>query len=125
MKKYPLRGARARARSLRHNMTDAERKAWRMLRLRQISGHRFRRQVPIGRYIVDFACHEARLIVEIDGSQHGTALGEETERTEFLESEGYQVLRFPNERIATDLAAVLNDIRTRLERRRPTPNRKE
>lgn len=64
-------------------MTDAERQVWRMLRVRQVNGHKFRRQVPIGRYIADFLCHEARLIVEIDGGQHDATLPAEIERTSF------------------------------------------
>src|SRR5215472_6095656 len=70
MKKYPMGGAHERARALRREMTEAETKLWRMLRSRQIEGYRFRRQVPLGRYIADFVCHEARLIVELDGGQH-------------------------------------------------------
>ena len=70
MKKHPAEGAHARARSLRENMTDAERRIWQILRSHQMQGYKFRRQLPIGRYIADFVCHEARLIVEIDGGQH-------------------------------------------------------
>ena len=58
------------ARALRKSMTDAERKLWRGLRLRQMCGHKFRRQFPLGNYIVDFVCLEARLIIEVDGGQH-------------------------------------------------------
>ena len=65
-----------------------------MLRSRQTEGHRFRRQVPIGRFIADFVCHEARLIVEIDGGQHDPLSEMEANRTRFLEGEGYRVLRF-------------------------------
>ena len=63
MKKHPVDGAHARARKLRQNMTEAERRVWQMLRSHQTQGYKFRRQVPIGRYIADFVCHEARLIV--------------------------------------------------------------
>jgi very-short-patch-repair endonuclease len=70
MKKHPADGARARARTLRQNMTEAERRLWQILRSHQMKGYKFRRQAPIGRYIADFVCHEARLIVEIDGGQH-------------------------------------------------------
>jgi very-short-patch-repair endonuclease len=70
MKKHPADGAHARARSLRQSMTEAERRLWQILRSHQMTGYKFRRQVPIGRYIADFVCHEARLIVEIDGGQH-------------------------------------------------------
>jgi very-short-patch-repair endonuclease len=62
--------------------------------LASIDGHKSRRQVPIGRYIADFVCHEARLIVEIDRGQHNRSSRRETERTEFLQSEGYRILRF-------------------------------
>ena len=55
---------------MRREMTDAESKLWRMLRRRQMDGRKFRRQVPIGRYIADFVCHEAKLIIEVDGGQH-------------------------------------------------------
>jgi very-short-patch-repair endonuclease len=70
MKKHPADGAHARARSLRQSMTEAERRFWQILRSHQMNAHKFRRQVPSGRYIADFVCHEARLIVEIDGGQH-------------------------------------------------------
>ena len=94
MKKHPVAGAHARARILRQNMTDAERRVWRILRSRRINGYRFRRQVPIGSYITDFVCHEARLIVEIDGGQHGRSSPREAERSAFLQNEGYRILRF-------------------------------
>ena len=87
-------------------MTDAERQVWQVLRLRQIDGHRFRRQVPIGGYIADFVCHEANLIIEIDGGQHDAALPAEIERTRFLEREGYRVLRFWNNEVLTNLEGV-------------------
>src|SRR5579863_3717009 len=96
MKKHPPAGAHVRSRTLRQNMTEAEKAVWAMLRSRQIGGHRFRRQVPLGQYIADFVCHEARLIIEIDGGQHGASSGAEIERTRFLESEGYRILRFWN-----------------------------
>jgi Protein of unknown function (DUF559) len=64
MKKQPSEGAHERAQALRREMTEAERRLWQMLRSRQTEGHRFRRQVPIGRFIADFVCHEARLIVK-------------------------------------------------------------
>jgi very-short-patch-repair endonuclease len=67
------------ARQLWRNATDAERKLWTALCGRRLGGHEIRRQQPIGQYVVDFVCHEARLVIEIDGSQHATA--DETERT--------------------------------------------
>ncbi len=99
MKKHPPDGAAARARSLRHNMTEAEMRVWQMLRAHRTNGHKFRRQVPIGRYIADFVCHEARLVVEIDGGQHDSSSPRETERSGFLQKQGYRVLRFWNNEV--------------------------
>jgi hypothetical protein len=70
-----------------------------MLRSHQMQGYKFRRQVPIGRYIADFVCHEARLIVEIDGGQHDRSSPPEAERTGFLQNEGYRILRFWNNEV--------------------------
>ncbi|MGC2412009.1 MAG: DUF559 domain-containing protein [Stellaceae bacterium] len=84
MKKHPLDGAAARARTLRQNMTEAEIRIWQMLRAHRTNGYKFRRQVPIGRYIADFVCHEARLVVEIDGGQHDRSSPRETGRSSFL-----------------------------------------
>src|SRR5207245_8153996 len=106
VKKHPLPGAHARARSLRRNMTEAECRIWQMLRLRRIDGYKFRRQVPLGRYVADFACHEARLIVEIDGGQHDRSSPLEAERTLFLQAEGYRVLRFWNNEVLQNLDGV-------------------
>jgi very-short-patch-repair endonuclease len=85
-------------------MTDPERLLWRALRHCKRAGLHFRKQVPIGRYIADFACHRARIVVELDGSQHGDRRGiwHDAERTAFLESRGYRVLRFPNGDILAD-----------------------
>ena len=99
MKKHPADGAQARARTLRHNMTEAERRVWRMLRSHQITGYNFRCQVPIGRCIADFVCHEARLIVEIDGGQHDRSSPQEAERSGFLQNQGYRILRFWNNEV--------------------------
>ncbi len=86
------------ARNLRNNSTDAERKLWCLLRNRQLGGFRFRRQQPIGPYIVDFFCPTAKLIVELDGSQHGEEenLLRDEARTKWLQSRGYRVVRFVN-----------------------------
>src|SRR5215472_8335447 len=78
VKKAPSAGAGERARTLRRDMTEAEKRLWQMLRSRQTEGYRFRRQVPIGGFIADFACHAARLIVEIDGRQHDPSSESET-----------------------------------------------
>ena len=90
-----------------------------MLRLHQMDGHRFRRQVPIGRFVADFACHDARLVVEIDGSQHDAASPGEIERTGFLEREGYRVLRFWNNEVLTNLEGVYDVIAAALQQ--PSP----
>jgi very-short-patch-repair endonuclease len=121
MKKHPAPGAHARARALRQNMTEAEQRICEILRLYQVGGHKFRRQVPIGRYIADFVCHEARLIVEIDGDQHDRASPSEAERTRFLEREGYRVLRFWNNQVLANLNGVHQALARALGGITPTP----
>jgi very-short-patch-repair endonuclease len=120
MKKHPVEGAPARARTLRQNMTDAERRVWQILRSRQIKGYKFRRQVPIGRYIGDFVCHEARLIVEIDGGQHHRSSPREAERNRFLQNEGYRILRLWNNEVLRNLDGVHQTIADELGRVTPT-----
>jgi very-short-patch-repair endonuclease len=110
MKKHPADGAHVRARAPRQDMTEAEKQIWQILRSRQMEGHKFRRQVPIGRYIADFVCHDARLIVEIDGGQHDSSSPREIQRTEFLQNEGYRVLRFWNDEIRENLDGVHHTI---------------
>jgi very-short-patch-repair endonuclease len=106
MKKHPLDGAAARARTLRQNMTEAEIRIWQMLRAHRTNGYKFRRQVPIGRYIADFVCHEARLVVEIDGGQHDRLSPREIERSGFLQNQGYRVLRFWNNEVLANPGGV-------------------
>ncbi len=101
--------SRERARSLRRNATDAERLLWRHLRKRQLSGYRFRRQQPVGPYIVDFLCFERRLIVEVDGGQHAESRYD-SERTEWLESKGFRVLRFWNTEVLGNMEGVGHEI---------------
>lgn len=110
MKKHPPDGAAARARTLRQNMTEAETRVWRMLQAHRMNGYRFRRQVPIGRYIADFVCHEARPVVEIDGGQHDRSLPRETERNGFLQSQGYRILRFWNNEVLANSDGVCETI---------------
>src|ERR1044071_6351960 len=100
------------ARRLRHNTTDAERKLWRALRTFELKGTHFRRQVPIGNYVADFACMAARLVIEIDGSQHGEEENkiDDDARTRWLEGEGYRVLRFWNNDIVQNPQGVLDVI---------------
>ncbi|HEV2652295.1 MAG TPA: DUF559 domain-containing protein [Rhizomicrobium sp.] len=100
------------ARALRSNLTIAELVVWANLREFRRRGLHFRRQVPIGRYVVDFACHSAKLIVELDGEQHGTieARKYDEARTRFLNGEGYRVIRFANWEVMTDRERVLEAI---------------
>jgi very-short-patch-repair endonuclease len=120
MKKHPADGAHARARTLRQDMTDAERRVWQVLRSHQIKGYKFRRQVPIGRYIADFVCHEPRLIVEIDGGQHDRSSSQEAERSGFLQNQGYRILRFWNNDVLANLDGVHETIADELDRITPT-----
>ncbi|MBZ9675146.1 endonuclease domain-containing protein [Mesorhizobium sp. ES1-1] len=97
------------ARSLRREMTEAEDRLWSELRDRRLDGIKFRRQVPIGKYIADFVCAEARLIVEIDGSQHADS-DHDRIRTAQLEAEGFRVLRFWNDDVLKEMNAVCDTI---------------
>ena len=91
-----------RARELRSDPTDAERALWRSLRQRRFAGHKFRRQVPLGDYIVDFACLDARLIVEVDGAHHLDQQREQdSARDAWLREQGFCVLRFWNSQVLT------------------------
>jgi len=99
-----------RAKNLRANMTVAEKKLWNKLRCCQIRGLRFRRQVPLGKYIVDFACFEPKIIVEVDGSQHEDQKNYDEERTRYLQTLGYKVLRFWNNEILQEIDTVLKTI---------------
>ena len=99
-----------RARELRKNMTDAERLLWSRLRRRQVHGWRFRRQHPIGPFIADFACPQARLVIELDGGQHALAKDEDAARSRWREQSGYRVLRFWNNDVLTQIDAVLQVI---------------
>jgi very-short-patch-repair endonuclease len=106
MKKYPVSGATARARHLRRNMTKAEKRVWQILRSHGMDGYKFRPQVPFGRYVADFACHEARLVIEIDGGQHEPPAYREDERSQFLQDQGYRVLRFWDNEVMANLEGV-------------------
>ena len=94
------------ARELRKNPTEAERKLWKHLRLHQIGGYKFRRQQPLGQYILDFVCLEKRLIVELDGGQHSEQIVYDSERTEWLEAQGFRVLRFWNNEVLKEIEVV-------------------
>jgi len=100
---------RATARRLRANQTGAEMALWRELRKLETKGTHFRRQVPVGPYVADFACLASRLVIELDGSQHGEKLNKvrDEARTRWLESEGYRVLRFWNNDLIENLEGAL------------------
>src|SRR5258706_2899996 len=108
-----------RARQLRSDMTKEEQLLWRYLRMRQVDGHKFRRQVPLGRYIADFACFEAHLIVELDGAQHGEQLEYDERRDAWLRGQGLQVLRFWNFEITQQLEGVYQRIEEALSKTVP------
>ena len=96
----------SRARELRTNSTDTERALWRHLRLCQLGGYKFRRQQPIGQYIVDFVCLDKRLIIELDGGQHSEKVDYDSARTAWLEAQGFRLLRFWNNQVLDEIDAV-------------------
>ncbi len=100
------------SRSLRDNMTDAERRLWGKLRLRQINGYRFYRQKIIGNYIVDFFCPHGRLVIEVDGSQHMTedVVATDIIRDDFMSKLGFKVLRFNDTDVLKNIEGVAADI---------------
>lgn len=105
------------AKDLRKNTTDAEKCLWQILRNRQLNGLKFRRQVPLGHYIADFVCKEKKLIVELDSSGHLEELQikHDLKRTEFLESEGYKIIRFYNTDIFKNLEGIIDEILINLD----------
>ena len=105
-------GMLQRARCLRKHPTEAEYRLWFALRLLKPLGLHFRRQVPIGKYVADFACHRAKIVVELDGSQHGLPenLKRDAERTAFLEQRGYRVLRFWNDEVLRGQEDVIDAV---------------
>ena len=111
------------ARGLCRRQTDAERALWNKLRNKQIEGVRFRRQQPIGSYIVDFVSLERKLIIEIDGGQHNQRKVREKdeEREKWLKERGYQILRFWNNDALTNIEGVLEKIEETLEGKTPSP----
>lgn len=101
-----------RARCLRKNLTDPEKKLWYWLRDSHLNGFRFRKQVPMGSYIVDFVCYKLKLIVEVDGGQHNEAraLVYDEQRTQWLEKRGYLVKRYWNNEVLEAIDSVLDDL---------------
>ncbi|MFC4820104.1 endonuclease domain-containing protein [Dokdonella ginsengisoli] len=110
------------ARALRRRATDAEQKLWYFLRNRRLSGYRFRRQVPLGGYVADFACMQARLVVELDGGQHVDRRVEDEARARHLERGGFRVLRFWDDDALLRTEAVLESILAALRSACPHPS---
>jgi very-short-patch-repair endonuclease len=109
------------AKVLRKNFTDTERLLWKYLRAKQMEGCKFRRQEPIGSYIVDFVCHEKKMVIEVDGGQHSADRERDDERDSWLEGQGYRVLRFWNNEVLTNIKGVLEVIRGYLNHPPLTP----
>ena len=107
---------RSRARTLRNNPTEVEKILWRHLRMWQLDGYKFRRQQPIGNYIVDFVCLESRLIVELDGGQHMEQSDYDAERDNWLRAQGFIVLRFWNNDVLNNVDGVTERIFGTLKR---------
>jgi very-short-patch-repair endonuclease len=119
---------KAAARELRRNNTDAELSFWLQVRDRRFQGLKFRRQVPLGNYVVDFLCNERKLIVELDGGQHSEQETDDAARTAWLEAQGYRVVRFWNNDVMGDLDGVLTALHLALEESpspRPSPASRE
>ncbi len=112
----------SRARSLRANMTDAERKLWFALRDRRLKETKFRRQVPIGPYIADFICYGARLVIEVDGGQHAESAADERRDRWFAANE-FRVLRFWNNDVLSNIEGVLTVIVEAVRAASPHPDR--
>lgn len=110
-RRFPQR-QRGNARRLRTNMTDAERKLWQRLRAHRFLGVSFRRQVLLRPFITDFVCHDAKLVIELDGGQHAEPCRSETDRhrTEWLAVHGYKTIRFWNNEVLNNMDGVLNQI---------------
>jgi len=101
---------------LRNNLTEAENLLWSKIRLRQLNGLRFNRQKIIGEYIVDFYCHQVKLVIELDGIQHYSEVGKEWDevRDDFLKSLNLKVLRFSNEQVLNHIDFVIKKIHENL-----------
>jgi very-short-patch-repair endonuclease len=111
-------------RTLRNNLSDAEQALWRLLRGRQICGLKFRRQHPFGDYILDFVCLENRLVIEVDGGQHGQQTEYDENRTQELQAAGFRVLRFWNNEVLNEKESVREKIWLMIEdlQSHPPPN---
>ena len=115
----------ARSRELRLNATDAERKLWAQLSARKVSDIRFNRQFPIGPFICDFVSRTAKLVIEVDGGQHAVDVEKDEARTAYLQSQGYQVIRFWNNDVLERIEGVVGEIERALaDMPSPNPSRK-
>ena len=99
------------ARRLRKQPTDAEKRLWYFLHKKQLDGLRFKRQEAIGNYVADFVCPALKLVIEVDGGQHGIAVEKDAVRTAWLKSQGYFVIRFWNNEVMDNIEGVLTEIR--------------
>jgi very-short-patch-repair endonuclease len=114
-----------RSRELRANATDAERKLWAQLSARKVAGVRFNTQFPIGPFICDFVSRSAKLVIEVDGGQHGWNAAADLARTRFIEAKGFVVLRFWNNEVLENIEGVVATIERALaDRPSPSPSRK-
>jgi very-short-patch-repair endonuclease len=111
-----------RPQELRRNSTNAERKLWSILRNRALQSFKFRRQQPLGPFIVDFVCLERRLILEVDGGQHAEEASRDAQRTKWLEEQNFRVLRFWNNDVLGNPEGVAQQIAEALKRN-PSPGR--
>ncbi len=119
MSTLKTRFAATAAKRLRTDMSEAERKLWRHLRNRQFQGLKFVRQLPVGRFIADFACREADLIIEVDGGQHADSAADAI-RTKALSEHGYAVVRFWNHDVLNNIEGVMTVLAAHLEKA-PSP----
>jgi len=110
------------ARTLRKNSTDAERLLWKHLRMRQLGAYKFRRQQPIGAFIVDFVCQKAKLIIELDGGQHTGQVEYDEKRSAWLQDHGYRILRFWNHDVLKMPDVVMSKILEQIEAERIPPH---
>ena len=108
-------------RRLRNEMTDAEKALWKVLRCRQVSGFKFRRQHPFGDYILDFVCLERKLVIEVDGGQHGERTKYDEIRTENILTAGFRVLRFWNTEVLQEIEAVKERIGRAVQKQQTHP----
>ncbi|RLA21088.1 MAG: DNA (cytosine-5-)-methyltransferase [Gammaproteobacteria bacterium] len=109
------------ARSLRKNMTNVERLLWGELRCRQLQGFKFRRQHPLGRYIVDFVCIELKLVIELDGGQHSEQQDYDERRSQWLGQRDFKVVRFWNNDVIENLEGVMERLCCCLPPSQPSP----